>query len=234
MLIIQRLDPIYAEFTVTENDLGTVRKFLASRGRPTGEESDMGLKVLVDVPGDSARVLTALGGSTTTQPATTPTTQAAGPREGTLIFLDNTVQGNTGTVKLRARIPNGDRYFWPGQFVNCRLVLMTKPNAVLVPATAQQIGQQGPYVYVVTQGQVPDPQHPETKAPATIAEIRPIKPGQRQGELMVVESGVAPGDKVIVTGQMMVVPGGQVVVTNDASQQQTAQMTKPETRMTNQ
>jgi multidrug efflux system membrane fusion protein len=220
MLIIQQLDPIYAEFTVTENDLGTVRKFLASRGMRTGDESDRGLVVQVDVPGDSARVLTALGqGSAATQPATR---SAAGPRSGTLIFLDNTVQTTTGTVKLRAKLPNSDRYFWPGQFVNCRLELMTKKDAVLVPVAAQQIGQQGPYVYVVAQGEVDDPQSPGHKKPATVAQIRPITPGQRQGDLLVVENGLSAGEKVIVTGQMMVMPGGAVSVTNDAPVAQTA------------
>jgi multidrug efflux system membrane fusion protein len=210
MLIIQQLDPIYAEFTVTENDLGTVRKILAARGMPTGAEPEMGLNVQVDVPGDSARVLTALGGAAATS-------QPAGPRLGRLIFLDNTVQASTGTVKLRAQLPNADRYFWPGQFVNCRLVLMTKKDAVLVPAQAQQVGQQGPYVYVVTQGEVDDPANPGRKKPAALAQIRPITPGQQQGEFLVVEQGVNPGDRVIVTGQMMVMPGGEVMVSDGAA-----------------
>jgi membrane fusion protein, multidrug efflux system len=199
MLVIQRLDPIYAEFTVTENDLGTVRKFMASRGREIGRESDLGLKVEVDVPGDSARVLSALGA---------PTTQTA-PRTGTLTFLDNTVQSGSGTVKLRATLANPDRYFWPGQFVNVRLILATKKDAVLIPPEAQQIGQQGPFVYIVR--------------PDQTAELRPIIPGQRQGNLMVVESGIKTGEMVITSGQMMVMPNGKVMVTNQAPAGPTAQ-----------
>jgi multidrug efflux system membrane fusion protein len=217
MLVIQRLDPIYAEFTVTENDLGTVRKYLASRGMETGNESNMGLKCLVDVPADSQRILSALGGSNALA-ATQPATRPAGPREATLSFLDNSVQSNTGTVKLRATVPNADRYFWPGQFVNVRLILTTKKDAVLIPAEAQQIGQQGPYVYVVTKGDIEDPATKQKK-PATLAEIRPIVPGQRQGEMIVVEKGVNPGDQVVVSGQMLVVPGGPVnVLTPPAAQ----------------
>jgi multidrug efflux system membrane fusion protein len=216
MLIVQRLDPIYAEFTVNENDLGTVRKFMASRGLRTGLETDLGLKVEVDVPGDSAQLLSALG---STPAATRPTTApGAGARSGTLTFLDNTVQASSGTVKLRATLPNPDRYFWPGQFVNVRLVLTTKKDAVLIPSQAQQIGQQGPFVYVVAQAEVEDPKTGQ-KQPATVAQIRPITAGQRQGQMLVVEQGVSAGEQVIVSGQMMVTPGGQVSVTNAAPQQ---------------
>jgi multidrug efflux system membrane fusion protein len=201
MITIQRLNPIYAEFTVTENDLGTVRKHLASRGMEVGNEARMNLKVLVDVPGDSARILAALGGLPTSQPSTAPSTRGADasqPREGTLVFLDNSVQPGTGTIKLRASVPNQDHYFWPGQFVNVRLVLTTRKDAVLVPAAAQQIGQQGPFVYVVGADQT--------------AQMRPIVPGQRQGDMIVIEKGVNAGDSVIVTGQMTVTPGGKVSV----------------------
>jgi multidrug efflux system membrane fusion protein len=198
LLMIQQLDPIYAEFTVTENDLGTVRKFMAAKGLNPANASERRLKAQVDVPGDSARVLLALGEAA---PATQPTTKRVGcPREGEVTFLDNAVQSETGTVKLRATVPNEDHYFWPGQFVNVRLVLTTKKDAVLVPAQAQQIGQQGPFVYVVT--------------PQSTAEIRPIVAGQRQGDLVVVDKGVRPGENVIVTGQMSVMPNGKVMVTN--------------------
>lgn len=199
MLVIQRLDPIYGEFTVTENDLGTVRKFMVSRGMEMGRESNLGLKVEVDVPGNSERVLSAMGA-----PATQP-----GPRIGTLTFLDNTVQSNTGTIKLRATLANSDRYFWPGQFINARLILATKKDAVLIPPQAQQIGQQGAFVYVVR--------------PDQTAELRPIIPGQRQGDLMVVESGIKNGEMVITSGQMMVTPNGKVMVTNAAPAAPTAQ-----------
>ncbi|HEY8668584.1 MAG TPA: hypothetical protein VIL86_18195, partial [Tepidisphaeraceae bacterium] len=246
MLTIQKLDPIYAEFTINENDLGTVRKFIAAKGLDMGDYPERGLKVMVDVPGDSARVISALGAPTAaTQPATQanrssinvyepgnkvtpfipltqastqPTTQAArphaGPREGKLTFLDNAVQSGSGTVRLRATVPNGDHYFWPGQFVNVRLVLTTKKDAVLVPVEAQQIGQQGPFVYVVVPGQDANgkPMVDKERKPVMTADIRPVTPGQRQGKLLVIEQGLAAGEKVIVTGQMMVMPKAPVMV----------------------
>ncbi len=221
LLVIQKLDPIYAEFSVTENDLGTVRKFLAGHGMQT-ISPEKGLKVEVDVPGNSRQIIEALGPVTpqaapstqpsakpeseaSAMPATMPTTQPsaklAGPREGELTFLDNAVQDGSGTIRLRALLPNTDHYFWPGQFVGCRLILTVKKDAVLVPIEAQQIGQQGPFVYVVE--------------PDGTAKIRPIHPGQRQGNMLVVDSGVAAGEKVIISGQMLVMPGAKVQLVDD-------------------
>lgn len=231
LLTIQAFDPIYADFTVTENELGTVRKFMAAGMLPQ-EDPQGRLTVLVDVPGDAQQIVAALGTSSanpstqpaplgsnsaslSTQPAaaalatTGPTTRPGpGAREGRLTFLDNTVQERTGTVRLRATLPNADNYFWPGQFVRVRLVLTTKKDAILIPEQAQQIGQDGPFVYVVKQGKVKDLQGQEHDA--TIAEMRPITPGQRQGEMIVVERGLAPGEQVVVRGHMGVMPGGPV------------------------
>ncbi len=219
LLVIQRLNPIYAEFTITENDLGTVRKFIAGHGIDLGMSPEKGLKVEVDVPGDSRQVLAALG-PMPKPPATQPTTAVAtsstlptsqlatqqagrfGPRIGELVFLDNAVQDNAGTVKLRAILPNDDRYFWPGQFVQCRLILTNKKDAILIPVAAQQIGQMGSFVFVV--------------GADSTAELRPIVAGQRQDDMLVVEKGLTAGEKVILTGQMMVQPNAKVMVMGGA------------------
>jgi multidrug efflux system membrane fusion protein len=119
-------------------------------------------------------------------------------RVGELTFLDNTVQETSGTLKLRATLPNQDRRFWPGRFVKVRLVLETIPAAVLVPATAPQLSATGSFVYVVKDD--------------STAELRPVSLGQRQGDLVVVANGVKAGEKVIVTGQIAVMPGGRVRV----------------------
>ena len=118
-------------------------------------------------------------------------------------MLDNSVQTNTGTVRLRATVPNADRHFWPGQFVHVRLVLFEKKDALLVPNQAVQIGQQGPYVYVL--------KHDDQKN-LDLAEMRPITPGQKQGDLVVIDKGLNAGERVIVSGQMMVMPGAPVRV----------------------
>jgi membrane fusion protein, multidrug efflux system len=182
MLVIQKVDPIYADFTITENDLQSVRRYM-EKGT---------LKVEAELPED----IVAEGAPSV--PGPNGAAAAFKPRTGELIFMDNAVQNGTGTVKLRALLPNGDRHFWPGQFVHVRLVLTVQKDAVLIPSQATQINQKGPFVYVVNADGTAVP--------------HPIVLGQRQGDLVVVEQGVAPGDQVIVTGQLMVQPGGKVNV----------------------
>ncbi|MGZ5175519.1 MAG: efflux RND transporter periplasmic adaptor subunit, partial [Burkholderiales bacterium] len=63
--------------------------------------------------------------------------------EGKLVFVDNTVTAQTGTVLLKTRVPNGNEVIWPGQFVNVRIVLTIEPEAVVVPEAAVQPGQDG-------------------------------------------------------------------------------------------
>lgn len=133
-------------------------------------------------------------GGATTQPTA---------RTGELQFLDNTVQGASGTIRLRAVIPNADRHFWPGQFLNIRLVLFEKKGALLVPNQAVQVGQQGPYIYVL--------KHDDANK-TDLAELRPVTPGQKQGDLVVIDKGLEAGERVVVSGQMMVMPGGPVRV----------------------
>jgi membrane fusion protein, multidrug efflux system len=120
------------------------------------------------------------------------------PLAGTLTFLDNAVQSATGSVNLRATVANREHRLWPGRFVKVRLVLSSLPGAVLIPAAAPQLSAKGEFVYVVKSD--------------TTAELRPVKTGQRQGDLVVVEQGVKAGEQVIVTGQIGVSPGGKVRV----------------------
>jgi len=166
LLSIQRLDPIYANFTITESDLPQVQKQMASGA----------LKAMVRLPSD-------------------PENEG---RSGRVEFLDNAVQNGTGTVNLRATLSNPDHHFWPGQFVDVKLVLSTEKGAVLIPNEAAQISQKGPFVYVVNSDDT--------------AELRPVTLGQRQGDQVVVTDGVAADERVVLAGQMLVRPGGKVRV----------------------
>ena len=125
---------------------------------------------------------------------------------GSLTFLDNSVQDGSGTIKLRATLENKDHHFWPGQFVNVRLVLTVIKDAVLVPSSVPQISQKGSYVLIVKDGA------DKEGKPATIAEMRPVKLGQVHGDMIVLETGVKAGEHVITDGQMMVQPGTPVKV----------------------
>ena len=118
-------------------------------------------------------------------------------RTGDLYFIDNAVQPGSGTVKARAVTPNPDRALWPSEFVRVRFILDRIKDARLVPSQAVQISQSGPFVFVLK--------------PDNTVDLRPVKPGQRQdGDLMVVESGVEPGETVVVTGQLALAPGAKV------------------------
>ena len=121
------------------------------------------------------------------------------PREGSLYFIANTLQPGTGTVQARAVTPNPDRALWPSQFVHVRLVLDQLTGAKLVPTGAVQIGQNGPYVFVV-------------KGDSTL-DLRQVQPGQKQdGGLVVIKEGVQPGETVVVRGQLQLAPGTKVIV----------------------
>jgi membrane fusion protein, multidrug efflux system len=86
--------------------------------------------------------------------------------------------------------------------VHVRLILQTLKNAMLVPSSAVQIGQNGPYVFVV-------------KSDSTL-DLRQVKPGQRQeGEMTVITQGVTPGESVVTHGQLQLAPGMKVAVQED-------------------
>jgi multidrug efflux system membrane fusion protein len=163
LLTIERMDPIYADFTIPQNQLTSVQQNMKAGT----------LKVEVRLPDEPAR-----------------------PIEGSLTFLDNAVADATGTVKLRATVANPERRLWPGRFIQVRLLLSTIPGAILVPAVAPQLSAKGPFVYVIK--------------PDSTAEMRPVVTGQRQGDLIVIQQGVKAGEKVVVTGQLGVTPGGKV------------------------
>lgn len=116
---------------------------------------------------------------------------------GELELLDNSVDNTTGTVLLRAIVSNKDRSLWAGQFVIVRLILGIIKNAVIIPYEAVQIGQAGPYLFVVTA---------ENKT-----DLRLVKTGQRQGESIVIFEGVKAGEKVVTSGHLGLSPGVSVV-----------------------
>ncbi|MFA5339509.1 MAG: efflux RND transporter periplasmic adaptor subunit [Candidatus Omnitrophota bacterium] len=170
---VKTIDPLYVDFTIPERDLGSVRKAM----------SESKLKV----------VLTLEKGSGVTQ-------DRAGKEgdsyEGELHFLDNAVNNTTGTVLLRAIVPNHGMKLWSGQFVTVRLHLAIKKNAVVVPYEAVQIGQQGNYIFVVS---------PDKKA-----DLRNVIVGSKEDDHIIIEDGVKAGETVVTVGQMGLRPGTPV------------------------
>jgi multidrug efflux system membrane fusion protein len=116
---------------------------------------------------------------------------------GKLTFLDNSIASGTGTLQLRATMANEDRALWPGLFVNVRLILMTIPDAIVVPVSSVLTGQQGPHVFVVNQNDT--------------VSLRLVQMGQREGEMIIVTEGLQPGERVVVSGQLALADGKKVV-----------------------
>lgn len=122
----------------------------------------------------------------------------AQPEQGTLTFVDNSVDTNTGTIALKATFANPDRKLWPGQFVNVHLQLSVESNAVVVPSPAVQTGQDGQYVFVVKQD------HTVT--------MQPVKTGTTYGSDTVITKGLQPGETVVTDGQLMLLPGAKISI----------------------
>jgi multidrug efflux system membrane fusion protein len=127
-----------------------------------------------------------------------PKGQNSNPAEGLLTFIDNGVDPQTATIKLKATFQNKDRRLWPGEFVNVVLRLSTLDHAITVPTKAVQSGQQGDYVYVVSKD--------GTATPHQVTSIGTYR------NLTLVKSGLNSGDTVIVDGQLRVTPNGKVLV----------------------
>jgi multidrug efflux system membrane fusion protein len=114
--------------------------------------------------------------------------------KGQLTFIDNSVDLQTGTIKLKGTFENKDRALWPGEFVQATLLMNTDPHAIVVPSIAVQPGQQGTYVWVVDQGQ---------------AQMRPVTVTRVEGDDSAV-TGVKPGEVVVTDGQLRLTPGARI------------------------
>lgn len=128
---------------------------------------------------------------------------------GKLVFIDNTVDTNTGTVNLKAQFENADQTLWPGEFVNTELQLRVQQNQTVVPSRTVENGPNGKYVWVM------DP------ATQTVS-IRPVQVSRNYTlngtEEAVIESGLHPGETVISEGQMRLAPGAKVHLLKPESQ----------------
>ncbi len=120
-----------------------------------------------------------------------------GLHQGRLQMLDNAVDTRSGTIALRAVVPNPARKLWPGQFVYASPILGVLTNAVLVPQSAVTDGKNGPYAFVIQDNK---------------AVVRMVERGPIVGQAVVAAKGIDAGDVVITAGQLGVGPGAAVQV----------------------
>jgi multidrug efflux system membrane fusion protein len=126
------------------------------------------------------------------------------PEKGVITFIDNAVDSQTGTIRLKGTFANRDRKLWPGQFVNVVLTLTIEPNAIMVLTQAIQTGQEGQYVFVVK--------------PDLTVESRPVVAGQTIDTDTVIQKGLQAGEKVVTDGQLRLYPGARVEIkTSDSA-----------------
>jgi multidrug efflux system membrane fusion protein len=115
---------------------------------------------------------------------------------GKLQVVDNQIDAQTGTIRVKAEFPNEDNALWPGQFVPVRIGITVREDVVALPSAAIQRGPEGLYVWVV--------------GPDKKAKMAPVKTGPSQDDKTVVEIGLSPGDRIITAGQYRLQPNSVV------------------------
>lgn len=118
--------------------------------------------------------------------------------EGRVSLIDNQINVQTATIRLKAVFDNDQRLLWPNQFVNARMLLSTQKDALVVPAAAIVHGPDGTMVYVVGTDDT--------------VKTSPVAIDTTQGDIVVLRSGVAPGDRVVTEGQYQLKPGSKVSI----------------------
>jgi len=118
---------------------------------------------------------------------------------GHLLTTDNQIDLTSGTLKLKAQLPNADGLLFPNQFVIARLLVNTVPNAIVAPTNCIQRGSKGAYVYVLQE------------ADSTVS-MHTVTTGPTQGDRVLITEGLKPGDKVITQGVDRLRDGAKVEV----------------------
>ncbi len=167
---IVQVDPLYVEFAVPEAEASLIRDALAS-------SKDSGINVKLVMEGgeeyaDAAKVT----------------------------FVDNAVDLGSGTVRVRAVLPNREAKLIPGQFVRAKVEGVTLANVLAIPRKAVMSGPQGRFVWIVDKDQK--------------VEIRPVQVGRSMGNNIMVTQGLSAGERFIVEGVLKVQPG---IVVNPVS-----------------
>lgn len=115
---------------------------------------------------------------------------------GTVELIDNEIDQTTGTIKVKAIMPNREQRLWPGQFVNVRVLTETRHQVLTVPANALERGPDGLFTYLVQ----PD---------STVA-VAPVSAGEPVGGVVVIDQGLKPGDQVVTSNHYRLQPGARI------------------------
>jgi membrane fusion protein, multidrug efflux system len=116
--------------------------------------------------------------------------------KGTLLLIDNQIDQTTSTIRLKASFPNEAETLWPGEFVRVHLLVNTLKDAATIPAAALQRSTTGVFAWVINDD--------------STAENRPVVVGASTNDIVVVDKGLKPGERVVVSGQYRLRPGVKV------------------------
>jgi membrane fusion protein, multidrug efflux system len=182
---IVQVDPLYVEFSVPEAEAVLIRASLA----PANRQSPPRVKLLLENGQEY-------------------------PVTAKVDFIDNAVDINSGTVRVRAVLSNPEAQLIPGQFIRAKVEGVMLSSVVSVPRKAVMSSPQGPFMWIVNGEQK--------------VEFRPVQLGRSMGNNIIVAGGLAPGDRYVVEGVLKVQPGIQVsAVPTDAASKQAAQPGTP-------
>ena len=165
MVIINQIQPIYVTFSVPEQFLPEIKKYMS-----TGK-----VKTQVFINKDTEH-----------------------PVEGILTFIENAVDPDTGTIKLKSIFNNNDNRLWPGQFVDVLIILTIQKDALVIPSKAVMTGQGGQFVYVIKED--------------LSVENRPVAVSRTIADEAVIEKGLQSGERIVTDGQLRLMPGSKVQV----------------------
>ncbi|GAB4472093.1 MAG: efflux RND transporter periplasmic adaptor subunit [Burkholderiaceae bacterium] len=174
---VSQIDPLYVNFSISENEKLRFDKLVAE-----------GRLVLPDPKRGALEVTLRLADG------------SVFPRKGKLSFIDPRINPATGSFDARAEVANPDGALRPGQFVRVQLNGAARPNAIVVPQRAVMDGPQGKFVYVAAQS--PEGKDIALPRPVTVGDWVEID-GANQ---WIVESGLQPGDQVVVEGMAKIFP----------------------------
>lgn len=158
MVTINQVAPVYVQFSIPEQQLSEVKRYLAAR--------TLRVEALTRSEGGAQ-------------------TATSSPSSGELTFIDNAVDPTTGTIQLKGTFANQDRRLWPGQFVDVILTLSVEKQVVVVPSQAVQTGQQGAYVFVVSSEMTADIRPVTVKR--SVGDLTVISAGLQPGERVVTD-----------------------------------------------
>ncbi len=174
LAVVNRVQPLLVTFSIPEKHLTRLREAMRSNTSKSGK-----MRVDVSLPGDASQHF-----------------------EGEVHFLDNAVDSATGTILMKAVLPNADEKLTPGQFLNVKLLLNTLSNAVSVPNEAIQQGAEGNFIFVVKDD--------------NSVEVRKVETAASDGKLTAVSKGLQAGETVVTDGQLRLAPGVKIQTRNPA------------------